>query len=83
MRKLKTLSSDEGDESIQTALETDGACILEGILSHSQIERVMTQVMPYINRTALGSDDFTGRQTRRTGSLVARSEGRGRGHLSG
>jgi ectoine hydroxylase-related dioxygenase (phytanoyl-CoA dioxygenase family) len=51
----------------------DGACIVADAVDGNTVRRMVNEVMPYIERTPYGSDDFTGRRTQRTGALVART----------
>lgn len=73
MNPLKTLPRDATTESLLEALEEDGACIVSDVLPASLQQRVLDELNPYIEATGTGRDDFTGRQTTRTGALVARS----------
>lgn len=71
---LKYLPADTKPEMLEEALKSDGACIVEGLLSADQLAKMKRECMPYIDATDTGRDDFTGRKTTRTGALVARSE---------
>lgn len=73
MVQLETLSNDTDLETILEVFRRDGACIIKDILPAEMIDQTMDEVMPYVEKTRFGSDDFTGKQTRRTGALVARS----------
>ncbi len=73
MVQLETLSNDTDLETILEVFRRDGACIIKDILPAGMIDQTMDEVMPYVEKTRFGADDFTGRQTRRTGALVARS----------
>ncbi|MEN8181381.1 MAG: phytanoyl-CoA dioxygenase family protein [Myxococcota bacterium] len=54
-------------------LESDGAAIVDHVASRQQIDAVLTELAPHLDATALGPDGFSGRRTRRTGGLIARS----------
>ncbi len=41
----------------------------------SLLERIESELRPYLDATPTGPDDFSGDRTRRTGSLIARSPG--------
>lgn len=71
---LKYLPANTKPEMLEEALKSDGACIVEGLLSADQLAKMKRECMPYIDATDTGRDDFTGRKTTRTGALVARSE---------
>lgn len=70
---LKKLPRDTTQEDILTALEADGAVIIEDIIDAGVVAQMTAEVMPYIQATPMGLDDFTGRKTQRTGALVART----------
>ena len=70
---LQTLRSDAPQEEILAAMERDGACILAGVIDAPTVQQMRDEVAPFITRTPYGADDFTGRQTQRTGALVART----------
>ncbi|MEO1188119.1 MAG: phytanoyl-CoA dioxygenase family protein [Pseudomonadota bacterium] len=71
---LKYLSADAKPEALVEALKSDGACIVEGVVSPDALSQLKSECMPYIEATETGRDDFTGRKTTRTGALVARSQ---------
>jgi ectoine hydroxylase-related dioxygenase (phytanoyl-CoA dioxygenase family) len=73
MVQLETLPNDTDLETILEVFRRDGACIIEGVLPVETVEQTLGEVMPYVENTRFGADDFTGRQTRRTGALVSRS----------
>ena len=73
MVAIQTLASDASADAINDVMQRDGACIVEGLLTAEEIDLVLDEVMPFVEMTAKGNDDFTGRQTQRTGALVARS----------
>ena len=73
MPSLNHLPSDTPPEAIVEALKTDGAVIIDRVLSVGQIDVVRAEIDPYVEATANGGDPFTGYQTTRTGALVARS----------
>ena len=73
MTQLSRLEANSAAEEIVSIIQSDGAPILENVLSEKQVERVLEEIMPYVEATKPGSDDFSGRHTKRTGALVARS----------
>jgi ectoine hydroxylase-related dioxygenase (phytanoyl-CoA dioxygenase family) len=73
MPSLKHLPSDTSADAIVEALNTDGAVILDRVMSERQIAGLKAEIEPYMEATANGGDAFTGYQTTRTGALVARS----------
>jgi ectoine hydroxylase-related dioxygenase (phytanoyl-CoA dioxygenase family) len=73
MPALKHLPADCSAEDILAALAADGAVIIDSLMEPGQLARVREEIMPYVEATPPGRDDFTGRLTTRTGALVARS----------
>jgi ectoine hydroxylase-related dioxygenase (phytanoyl-CoA dioxygenase family) len=73
MPSLTHLAADAAPEAIAAILDTDGALILDDVLSSAGIEQVRGEIDPYVQATRHGRDSFTGFQTTRTGALVARS----------
>ena len=73
MTALQTLPVDADNDTIVEVMNRDGAAILENVIDEAAIEGLIAELMPYIEKTATGRDDFTGRNTQRTGALVARS----------
>jgi ectoine hydroxylase-related dioxygenase (phytanoyl-CoA dioxygenase family) len=61
-----------GDE-IHSILDRDAALIIDDLADLDVIDRINAEMAPFIEATPPGSDDFSGRNTRRTGALIARS----------
>ncbi|WP_420561619.1 phytanoyl-CoA dioxygenase family protein [Tepidicaulis sp.] len=74
MPKLETLPANAPADDILAILKRDGALILKDVLSPGEVKAALGELMPYIEATDYGRDDFTGRKTTRTGALVARSQ---------
>ncbi len=70
---VEHISADASPDLVAERLERDGAVIIDGLADPALLDRVRTEVMPFVDATSPGRDDFTGRQTTRTGALVARS----------
>jgi ectoine hydroxylase-related dioxygenase (phytanoyl-CoA dioxygenase family) len=70
---VQTLPATASIEKILTVMERDGALVLSDVISQDVVKQMVDEVMPYIDKTAMGKDDFTGRHTQRTGALVART----------
>ncbi len=60
-------------DELHDVLASDGAVIIDDLAGTDLIDRVVTEMTPYIEATPPGSDDFSGRNTKRTGALIARS----------
>lgn len=73
MPELSTLPADAPTEKILQTIHRDGALILSDVISAADLEALNSELLPYMEATPVGQDDFTGRSTTRTGALVARS----------
>ncbi len=67
------LPASAGVEDIHEVLVRDAALIIDDLASPAQIDAITAEMAPFIEATPPGSDDFSGRNTRRTGALIARS----------
>lgn len=63
-----TASSDE----VFTALERDGAVIVDDVLDGATVDMLRDELDPALARTAAGTEEFSGLNTRRFGSLIER-----------
>jgi ectoine hydroxylase-related dioxygenase (phytanoyl-CoA dioxygenase family) len=70
---LTYLNADAATDEVLAVIERDGAVILTSVLDDSRLDSVLAEIMPYVEATHPGRDDFSGRLTTRTGALVARS----------
>ncbi len=73
MSKLQYLKATTSAKKIAAVLKSDGALILEDVLSPTDLTHLKAEIMPYVHATATGADQFSGDKTTRTGALVARS----------
>ena len=69
---LQTLAPDSKASEIVSAMQRDGACIVRDVLEPETLARLDADLAPWIDRSLVGADDFTGRSTKRTGALIAR-----------
>jgi ectoine hydroxylase-related dioxygenase (phytanoyl-CoA dioxygenase family) len=60
-------------EDVAAALADQGCAVVERLVPVELLERVCKELDPYLEATPMGRDGFSGRRTRRTGALVARS----------
>ncbi len=74
MAQLQTFTPDASPDEVLSAFASDGAAIISDLLSPDDRAAISSQLAPWLEATPTGLDDFTGRQTQRTGALVARSE---------
>lgn len=58
---------------IAEILRRDGGVIVDDLASPEMLDTFFDEMHPWTDRTPPGKDDFTGRNTRRTGGLLARS----------
>ena len=73
MPSLKHLPATATRDDVLKVLAEDAAVIIDGLMTPDLLNRVRTEIMPFVEATPPGRDDFTGRLTTRTGALVARS----------
>jgi ectoine hydroxylase-related dioxygenase (phytanoyl-CoA dioxygenase family) len=60
-------------DDIHEVLQRDAALVIDELASEEQIDAINAEMAPFVDATPPGSDDFSGRNTRRTGALIARS----------
>lgn len=58
---------------VTEAIRRDGFVIVDNLVSNEVMDRVAEELEEHIDLTPTGNDDFVGRMTRRTGSLIPRS----------
>ncbi|MCG8592737.1 MAG: phytanoyl-CoA dioxygenase family protein [Proteobacteria bacterium] len=73
MTELVRLDARASARQILSAIERDGAVVVENVLSPADVDRTLDEVQPYVEATKPGADAFSGFKTTRTGALVARS----------
>jgi hypothetical protein len=73
MPELRHFAVNTASQTILDAFATDGAVIIDAVLEQGEVDTILAEVMPFVDDSSQGLDDFTGRQTTRTGALVARS----------
>lgn len=71
--ELQTLDATVSQDDVIQALEVAGAVIVKDLIGDEVIARFESEVQPFIDRTPMGRDEFTGKGTKRTGALAARS----------
>ena len=70
---VRHLPADSTGEDVAAVLDQDGVVIVDELADAATMDRIHDELGPYLDATPTGPDDFTGRSTRRTGGLVARS----------
>ncbi|HUI48296.1 MAG TPA: phytanoyl-CoA dioxygenase family protein [Acidimicrobiia bacterium] len=73
MASVPRLESDASVDAVEAALRDAGCVVVERLAPTGQIDRLADDLEPFLAATAAGADEFTGLNTRRTGSLLARS----------
>ena len=63
---------DASADEIAAALLAHGVVIVERLVDDALCDRVAAELSPWIDTTPRGADDFSGRNTRRTGALLTR-----------
>jgi ectoine hydroxylase-related dioxygenase (phytanoyl-CoA dioxygenase family) len=64
---------DAGVDEVEAALREAGCVVVENLVSADDMDRIESDLEPFLVSTPVGADEFTGYNTRRTGSLLARS----------
>ena len=67
------LSSSASGSEVAAALGEVGCAIVERVASPDALARVVAELRTFVDATPFGPDDFSGRRTKRTGALIARS----------
>ena len=67
------LSADTDAGAVAEALGRDGAVVVDRLAPVALLDRLADELAPSLAATPTGPDDFSGRNTRRTGALIARS----------
>ena len=67
------LRASDGAERVAEALDAEGCAVVDALVPRVELDRVRDELTAHLEATPLGEDDFSGRRTRRTGALIARS----------
>ena len=59
---------------VADALDREGCAVVERLVPVALLDRARAELKSHLDATPVGPDEFTGRHTRRTGGLIARSE---------
>ncbi len=70
---IPRFAADVDPTHVIAALMDHGCAIVERLADDDLCDRVEAELAPWMARTPTGGDEFTGRNTRRTGALLARS----------
>lgn len=70
---LPRCPADTPAEELAAILLARGAVIIERLASPELCDAVAADLLPWVDSTPVGADDFSGRNTRRTGSLLTKA----------
>src|SRR5260370_24571006 len=70
---IKHLPVSASADEICAALADDGCVVVDNVVRPEVMDEVAAELRPFTEKTPIGADDFSGRRTRRTGGLIARS----------
>jgi ectoine hydroxylase-related dioxygenase (phytanoyl-CoA dioxygenase family) len=70
---LTHLPPDTTAADVADAIRRDGAVIVDRLAATDLLDAFFAEMAPWVEATPTGPDDFSGRLTRRTGGLLARS----------
>ncbi len=62
-----------GVDEIHEVLQRDAALVIDDLATVEQVDAITAEMAPFVEATPYGSDDFSGRNTKRTGALIGRS----------
>jgi ectoine hydroxylase-related dioxygenase (phytanoyl-CoA dioxygenase family) len=70
---VQSLDASTDVDAVVGVLEEDGCVVVERLVSPETMDDIHDEVASHIEATSAGPDEFSGFNTRRTGSLIARS----------
>jgi hypothetical protein len=62
------MKSTESTQNILQELDTEGAVIIDSLLSESLIEKIKNDLRPYLDASPDGINNFSGKSTKRIGA---------------
>ena len=71
--EVPRVGSDASVDEVEAALRASGCVVVERLAPVELLDRIEADLEPFLDATPAGGDEFTGFNTRRTGSLLARS----------
>lgn len=74
MATIEHLSASATGAEVAEVVARDGAVIIDDVVAPSVMDDIRSELAPWLDATPCGPDEFSGRNTRRTGGLVARSQ---------
>jgi hypothetical protein len=73
MATIEHLQATASGAEVAAVLARDGVVVVDALVAPAVMDTVRHELAPYLDATAYGPDEFSGRHTRRTGGLIARS----------
>ena len=73
MMELPRFGKDASSKEVAQALDSAGCAVIEELADEELMDKVGSELEPFVQSTPYGHDSFVGEKTRRTGSLIARS----------
>lgn len=70
---LTTLPPDTSPEEAFRVMQRDGGVIIKDVAGPETLEALWQDLTPYFEGTAAGQDEFSGKQTRRVGGMLAKT----------
>ncbi len=70
---IKHLPASASADEICAILADDGCVVVDRVVRPEIMDEIAQELRPFTDATPFGPDDFSGRRTRRTGGLIARS----------
>jgi hypothetical protein len=70
---VEHLSATASGADVAAVLARDGCAIVDRVVAPSVLDRAREELASHLEATPFGPDEFSGRRTRRTGGLIARS----------
>lgn len=71
---IEHLSATATPAEVSVALGRDGAVVVDRLVAPEVMDRIRSELAPWLDATPFGTDGFSGHRTRRTGGLIGRSE---------
>lgn len=74
MAELIHLPPNATASAIVEVIQREGGVIIDNILSKEELATLRDEIKPFLEKTATGTNEFSGHQTKRVGALMARSK---------
>ncbi len=75
MTSIPVLPRAASADDVEGALREAGCAVVERLVEPALLDAIREELGPFLRATQPGADEFAGRNTRRTGALIARSPG--------